>query len=270
MRRRSREGRAAGTSWQMGYAGFVTAMMALFIVLWILSSGDETRAAVAAHFQYPSVSVVRAGGVSFMSDRGLESYLRSLEKMREPEDSSDEVTPVMRAREDGRGSGSPQDGENLRQSAFLIEQALSESSTIFQAMERTSIEFISQGLRIQLHDGPGGSSIFEVGSAMPSRETRAILEAAGSVLASLPNEIVIEGHTDGRPFSGRPGYGNWELSGDRANSARRILESAGVNPDRIIRVIGYADRRPAIPENPLDARNRRISVIICYRESGPD
>lgn len=254
----------------MGYAGFVTAMMALFIVLWILSSSRETRAAVAAHFQHPSVSVVRTGGGGLLSERGMEIYLRSLEQIRRSEQPSPEEQEARDAGGPGMDPGTSEEHESLLRSAALLEQALGNSSTLFKAMGRMSIEFVSQGLRIQLHDSPGESPIFEVGSAEPRRETRAVLEAAGRILATLPNEIVIEGHTDGRPFLGRAGYGNWELSGDRANSARRILESAGVSPDRFIRVIGYADRRPAVPEDTMDARNRRISIIICYRDFEPD
>ena len=119
----------------------------------------------------------------------------------------------------------------------------------------------SEGLRIELID-TANDSFFQVGSAALHSDSKLLLGVIAGELGKIPNRVAVEGHTDGRAFEGRGGYGNWELSADRANSARRAMTESGLRPDQVDTVRGYADRRPRIADDPLDARNRRISIVV--------
>ena len=109
---------------------------------------------------------------------------------------------------------------------------------------------------------------FDVGSSHVKGATRELLTVIANEIGKLPNDMVVEGHTDGRPYTGAPNYSNWELSADRANAACRILEGGGVQPAQVAQVVGYADRQLANPKDPLDAANRRTSIIVRYTKTG--
>jgi chemotaxis protein MotB len=127
----------------------------------------------------------------------------------------------------------------------------------------------AEGLRIELLESASGT-FFESGSAQPNQVCRELLGLLAKELGALPNKVSIEGHTDSKPYAGSSGYGNWELSSDRANAARRIMQLNGVRQDQVAQVRGYADQRLRTPTNPLDPSNRRISVIIQYIEGKID
>jgi chemotaxis protein MotB len=127
--------------------------------------------------------------------------------------------------------------------------------------DQIKIEITREGLRIELRERDN-SPFFRLGSAAVLPEMKPILENLARVVGKLPNHITIEGHTDSRQYSNRDNYSNWELSTDRTNSARRVLEAAGLAPGRIDRLVGHADRLPLIPDDHLNAMNRRITIIV--------
>jgi len=272
MSRRKGHGGHHGGAWKVAYADFVTAMMALFIVLWILSQKPETQAAVAAYFNHPSI--LESGGRGFLNEEGMKVYRQEIERMRK-ERAADSLRAVEEAveraveeiREEGGLSAEEQAERGLlANSAKELERILNSSEVLRQLKGQITIEFTSQGLRIQIQDLTS-QPLFALGSAEPTGRSRELLLAVAQVLKSLPNLILVEGHTDGRPFARSGSYTNWELSGDRANAARRILEAGGVDPARIARVVGYADRRLLTPRDPESEHNRRISIIVCYQNA---
>jgi chemotaxis protein MotB len=246
--RRSRTpiGRIGG-AWKVAYADLATAMMALFLVLWLGSQDVVIREAVARYFQDP---------IGF--DRGVEGGTSPL---------------------GGAGSGNgPIDGllnaprlerkaparEALDRAAKQLRRTL-EAMPSFQALGRFALlEVSDDGLRIDLIE-QDGSSFFARGGRELSREGAEIVRAIGRELAALGSSVVLEGHTDALPFRGEDGYSNWELSADRANSARRALEAGGVAPGQVKAVRGYADQRLQIPEAPSDPRNRRIAILVSAK-----
>jgi chemotaxis protein MotB len=127
----------------------------------------------------------------------------------------------------------------------------------------------AEGLRIELMESETGT-FFDSGSPAPSASGRDFLIALAAELGKLPNKISIEGHTDSKPFAGKSNYGNWELSADRANAARRLMQQSGVGADQVVQIRGYADQRLRKRDTPEDASNRRISLIVQYSTKDPD
>ena len=221
-----------GGAWKVAFADFVTAMMALFMVLWLMNVNQETQEAVAAYFDDPKGFAEKMGSGQGGSGAGL------------------------RVRE--------QDLEGL---AAKIEKAMSMPQ--FEALKDQVVSTVTaEGLRIELLENENGT-FFTSGSPQPSSAGRQTLSLIAAELEKLPNEIIMEGHTDSRPFHGRKNYSNWELSADRANSARRILMEAGLPAKRIVQARGFADVALRKPETPEDPTNRRISLIVRYAQEPP-
>ena len=221
-----------GGAWKVAFADFVTAMMALFMVLWLMNVNQETQEAVAAYFNDP-----KGFGEKWGSGKA------------------------------GSGGGLHVGKEDLEGLAAKIEQALSMPE--FAALKDQVVSTVTgEGLRIELLENENGT-FFNSGSPQPSSSGRQTLSLIAAELEKLPNEIIMEGHTDSRPFHGRKNYSNWELSADRANSARRILIEAGLPAERIVQVRGFADVALRKPETPEDPTNRRISLIVRYFQEPP-
>lgn len=217
-------------AWKVAFADFVTAMMALFLVMWMMSSGEQTRAAVAAYFEDP---------------RGFAAA---------PGDDSG-----------GRGRRALLDRDELGSLATQIQKSIEGSPDFAGLGEHVSVELSDEGLRIELLENEEGL-FFQSGSPTPTAMGRDTIRRIVSELRKLPNAIVIEGHTDARAFRGRRDYSNWELSTDRANSARRILVENGIEAEQIAEVRGFAAVRLRRLEAPEDASNRRVSLIVRYDE----
>ncbi len=216
-----------GGAWKVAYADFVTAMMSLFIVLWLLSSSNEqVKKSVAGYFNDPRGTAKLEG--SSLSGAG-------------------HAVPVSQA-------DMPKLKEKLLQSAR-------ELPNFERLKKQVEISASPDGLRIELMEDPGGT-FFESGSAKPTPALQQFLALIGKELGKMPNRISIEGHTDSHPYSSPNGYTNWELSADRANSARRLLQSSGVGQKQIEQVRGFADQMPRDAARPEDACNRRITVIV--------
>lgn len=228
-----------GGSWKVAYADFVTAMMAFFLLLWLLSMvSDEKRAVLAAYFK--DFSLFEKGGKSFMMDSGSKPMIMQ-------QTGSDVVDMTNDAAS----------GMNQEIAAKIL--ASLESRGDF-AKDQVFIEITDEGIRIQIVDSQE-NPIFPPGSAQLSETGKKIIASVAPILKNFRNEIAVEGHTDGSPTRSDQ-ISNWELSTARASSARRELESGGIEPARIARVVGLADKVPLIKDQPEDPRNRRISLLF--------
>jgi chemotaxis protein MotB len=229
-RARAKHRITAGGAWKIAYADFVTSMMALFIVLWIIASGDqELKAGVARYFREPGV---------FDSSRGLIPV------------KDEGVLSVSTAGEEalkGLQEGLQEDLRRLKEYAAIEGQV--------------SLRMTPEGLLIELID-TDSEAFFDLSSAELKPLLRRVLEVIVDRVKTIPNAIAISGHTDSRPYHNAAYYSNWELSSARALNARRAMEEMRFPAARVEKVVGYADRFPLSPDRPLDPANRRISILI--------
>ena len=217
-----------GGAWKVAYADFVTAMMALFIVLWLLNSSVKVRKAVAGYFNDP----------------------RSERK----ETGSEQV---------GDAENLPIDKQNVEKLKERIQKAIQNQKDLEKLAKQVEITITPEGLRIELIEDKSGT-FFQSGSAKLSETGQELLGMLAGQLKPLPNHLLLEGHTDAQPYSTDNGYTNWELSADRANAARRLLQQDGVGKSQISQVRGYADQLLRVKNDPLDPTNRRISLIVQW------
>jgi chemotaxis protein MotB len=234
-----------GGAWKVAYADFVTTMMALFIVLWIVGQNDTVKVAVAQYFKNPTIlpgaknTALPPGGAGIMPA---------------------ESPPIPPAKEEDGESGAFEE-KALQEAAAKIKELTEKGGGFEDLRDQIRIEITAEGLRIELIERDG-VPFFEVGSAVLIHPLKPLLEKLNQILAALPNALTIEGHTDSRRYTQKRNYSNWELSVDRANSARRVLEAAGLPPTRMDRVVGHADRVLLVPDEPLHASNRRITLLV--------
>jgi chemotaxis protein MotB len=264
-----------GGAWKVAYADFVTAMMAFFLVMWIVGLSQSSKKSMAQYFKEPGV-------FSFKTGKALPVDLK-----------------MIKARYDGtKGENSQDNYTEAGQSAMIIESKVPDSvakqimveskqdSTRITQLEQNlsnqlksladgspdlkellsslKVEVTDQGLRIEMVESKD-NVFFEVGSAKLTKEALGILNKVASEVGKIPNYVEIEGHTDSRPFGNGRGYSNWELSGDRANAARRVLELGGLWVGQVVSVAGYADRKLRSTENPFDVSNRRVSILVKFQ-----
>lgn len=215
----------------MAYADFVTALLALFIVLWMMNSSTEVKASISGYFHDP---------------RG---YSRKL----------------------GAGPASAAEGMRITHSNVAdiqkqIETALQQVPEFQKLKNNVRMSVTGEGLRIDLLETEQGM-FFVTGSPNPTGAGEKLLGMLGGEIGRMPNAVVIEGHTDARPFRNAApasGYGNWELSADRANAARRLLHAFGVRDNQVVEVRGYANQMPLNAKDPNDTKNRRVSVVVRF------
>ncbi|HEX9198087.1 MAG TPA: flagellar motor protein MotB [Acidobacteriaceae bacterium] len=231
IKKRVSHGGHHGGAWKVAYADFVTAMMSLFIVLWLLNSTPQIKKSVAGYFNDPRSSGKETGTKILGADKSISIDKKNVEKLKEE-----------------------------------IEKAILQQQDLNKLSKQIEITVTGEGLKIELIEDKGGT-FFEKGSPRLSENGVALLQLLSAQLKVLPNRLLIEGHTDSQPYSGDTGYTNWELSSDRANAARHLLQQAGVGPSQISQVRGYADQLLRVPSNPLDPSNRRISLIVQWVES---
>jgi len=224
-----------GGAWKVAYADFVTAMMALFLVLWLVSQADtKLKESIANYFRSPGVFDTMQGGI---------------------------LAAAKKVSKEPSNLASKDEEQALFNVASTLQKKFETKPEFSKFKDQVKVEVTEDGLRIQILDRAERVS-FPVGSAELTEEAKTILTEIAEAVSNLPNPIVIGGHTDSRVFPGVNGYSNWELSADRANAARRFLESSGVGPKQIIRIIGYADSDLMVPEDPYAPANRRISITI--------
>jgi len=221
-----------GGAWKVAYADFVTAMMSLFIVLWLLNSSKQIQEAVGGYFKDPS-------GKTKMVGSGTT----------------------------GKGQGetivaSPDNMAKLREQL----QSAVQKMTIFDKLKnQIEMTITAEGLRIELLETEKGT-FFASGAAEPSDDGKQVMDMLANELGQLPNKITIEGHTDAKPYVSNIGYSNWELSADRANGARKVMQQKGLGENQVTEVRGFADQRLRNTKDPEDPANRRISVVVRYIE----
>jgi chemotaxis protein MotB len=222
-----------GGAWKVAYADFVTAMMALFIVLWLMSTDKEIKDAISAFFNNPS----GAGKMTGTADAGA-------------------------------GNSIDMAKDDMTQLRDKIQEALKTMPHFRDIKDHVEMTITGDGLRIELLETEKGM-FFESGRAVPTDSGSELLKHLAQELGQLPNRILIEGHTDAKAFAGDPAYGNWELSSDRANSCRRLMQANGLRPEQVAQVRGFADQQLRHPDNPGSPSNRRVSVIVQYLGARP-
>jgi len=222
-----------GGAWKVAYADFVTAMMALFIVLWLLNTSQKIQKAVGGYFRDPSGTAERIGSDMSGSD---ENFVLTKDNMEEIKDQ--------------------------------LEKKIREVPDFEKLKNNIDLTVTNEGLRIELTESATGT-FFDSGSTKISSDGTELLDALASELGKLPNTIAMEGHTDSKPYSSGSAYTNWELSTDRANAARRLMLLHGIRADQVTQVRGFADQRLRKKEDPLDPSNRRISLIVQYLPKKP-
>ena len=238
-----------GGSWKVAYADFVTAMMAFFMVMWILGMDSDVRKAIEGYFTNPvGLHQGYSSGVSPIASGSSPSVVKTPNPLR----------LITRSFEE----------QKYRELAGRIEARLRNADGLGDIAAQVEIVVTKDGLRIELIEGGDGEMFFALGRAELKPAAARALEAIAIELKETQTPLVVEGHTDAAPF-GRRGYSNWELSADRANSARQAMESAGLGAHRIKEIRGYADRTPRNPNNPLDAANRRISILLPFSSEAP-
>lgn len=215
-----------GGAWKVAYADFVTAMMSLFIVLWLMNTSKPIQEAVGGYFRDPNGTAQKTG-----TQLGGAGDAAAVKK---------------------------EDMEKLKDDLMKSMEKMKDFDKLKKLIEMT---VTPEGLQIELMEDPHGT-FFETGSAEPTPILKNVLTVLSPEVGKLPNLLLIEGHTDSKPYSGSSAYGNWELSSDRANTARRLMVSNGIRPDQVAQVRGYADRKLRKPLQPEDASNRRITLIV--------
>lgn len=223
-----------GGAWKVAYADFVTAMMALFIVLWLLNSSKQIQEAVGGYFKDPTGTSKKVG--SNMAGAG-ENFILTRDNMPKLKDQ--------------------------------LQKAMQQLTDFEKLKSHIEMTVTSEGLRIELSESASGT-FFDSGSAKLNDDGRGLLVTLAQELGKLPNKLSIEGHTDSKPYAPSATYGNWELSTDRANSARRVMQANGIRADQITQVRGFADQRLRKADAPLDPSNRRISLIVQYVPKNDD
>jgi chemotaxis protein MotB len=236
-----------GGAWKVAYADFVTAMMALFIVLWVMSQSAKVQKMVANYFKNPI-------GFSNKSASLLNGDNLSVLKVDNKSDQQSAVQAHVR------------EMEMLKEMGERLLGELSKDPTFKNITNQIKIEFVNEGLRIEIVES-AKEFFFEIGTAKLTPQADLLLRKIGDQLAKLPNKITIEGHTDARPYSNDgKGYTNFELSADRANAARRALIESSLKDSQIFSVKGYADRVLRDKSDPYNFVNRRISIIVKYSD----
>lgn len=233
-----------GGSWKVAYADFVTAMMAFFLVMWIMGMEQNVRDMVQGYFNNPiGFRKAQSAGKNFMSVANSPTNMNV-----------DRVILLSKEYQ----------AQQFEAAADAIRDKLETTPDLQRLSEQIEILVTDDGLRIELVEDADGETFFPFGSAELKPSALRILSVMAPELDALSNGVVIEGHTDAVPF-GRPGLSNWDLSTDRAHAARRALEKAGYGAGKVLEVRGYADRNPRIADDPFDPRNRRTSMLLPFR-----
>jgi chemotaxis protein MotB len=241
-----------GGSWKVAYADFTTSMMAFFLVMWLVNQSPAVKQSVAGYFKDPS-GFKKGGSSSVLPKQGA-----SVIEMKEKSSMIKEMTRKKREAEARK---------QLEQAAGEIMKELKRNPSFSTLKNQIDVQMTAEGLRIQLLDS-SGETFFESGSAILKPNTKLLLKLIAQEIGKLPNNVIIEGHTDSRQYAENAAYTNWELSSDRCNSARRWMNEYGLRPNQVNEVRGFADTEPRIIGDPTDPRNRRISIIVINEFTG--
>ena len=273
-----------GGAWKIAYADFVTAMMAFFMLLWILgATTEDQRKGIADYFTPTVIQLQNSGGSnglfggrSVVAPDGTQ--VRPETTGSRPVTSAGSDAPASRpgdARGKSAGSGNPeapQDGKARAEDEARLDKVVERLKAKLEADPtlkglKGQVRFVKtrDGLRIDLVER-ADFTMFGLGTSAPTREAGALVQTVARAIADTPNRLAVRGHTDGLGYSGRSGASNWSLSTARADATRRLLSGAGIASSRFRRIEGVADTDPYVPKDPLDPRNRRISITLLYED----
>jgi chemotaxis protein MotB len=227
-RKKGHGGGHHGGAWKVAYADFVTAMMALFIVLWLMNSSKQLQEVIGGYFKDPTGTSKKVG-----------------------------------TNQNGAADNFVITKDNMKLLKEQLQKKITQNINLDKLKDQIEMTITADGLRIELLETDKGT-FFDSGSEQPTPKGKELLTLLARELGQIPNKISVEGHTDSKPFARDTNYGNWELSAGRGNTARRIMQANGIHVDQISQVRGYADQRLRKPANPLDPSNRRISLIVQY------
>jgi chemotaxis protein MotB len=257
-------GAAHGGAWKIAYADFVTAMMAFFLLMWLLGSSTKaTLAGISEYFQTPLKVALQGGSGSGDSSSviqgGGEDLTRKAGQVKRGEtETSKEIISLEKTRAEKA---------KLEEMKIKLEKMIEKSEKLKSFKKQLKIDITNEGLRIQIIDDQN-RPMFDSGGAVMKPYTREILHEIGRTLNELPNRISLSGHTDAVQYvTGERGYSNWELSADRANASRRELVAGGLEDGKIMRVVGLSSAVPLNRDNPNDPVNRRISIIVMNKKA---
>ena len=258
-----------GGAWKVAYADFVTAMMSLFIVLWLMNSNAKVKEAVAGYFKDPA-------GTGKLMGTTKEGHGKTDVIVKAPPPGKVEQ-PVVRDQPASKDRPVVKDPPVVKEQVVIkvdpgakaemdklkqdMEKALKNLPAFPKVKDHVVIAVTAEGVRMELMETAKGL-FFENGSPTPTEDGRTVLRAATALIQKMPNRVMIEGHTDSVPYVGTAGYSNWELSSDRANAARIIMQKAGIRPGQLYQIRGFADQELRLPDKPNDPSNRRISIIV--------
>jgi chemotaxis protein MotB len=260
---------AHGGAWKIAYADFVTAMMAFFLLMWLLgSTTDGDKKGIADYFQSPLKIALSGGSGAGDSNSilkgGGESLTSTVGQVKKGEVEATRNTINLHKLKEEQTRAEVSRLEDLKQE---IKQKLQSNEKLKDLSSQIRLDMTRDGLRIQIVDDQN-RPMFASGSAQIAPYMKDLLHAIGQVLTEVPNRLTLEGHTDAQPFPGGDrGYSNWELSSDRANASRRELIAGGLTDDRVLRVQGLASSQPFDDKDPLAPANRRISIIVMNRDA---
>jgi chemotaxis protein MotB len=263
-----------GGAWKIAYADFVTAMMAFFLLMWLLNSvTQEQLEGISSYFAPTTASTSQSGSGDVLAGKTIGEEGVSQQDASRPSVVVDLPPPKVGSAdiqdvEDGEASTQKleelqkqEEEAQFEKAEETLNEAIQSVPQLKQLAKSLMIDSTPKGLSIQLVDQEGLAMFPSGGSDMYSH-ARKVLELVSKVILEMPQNIAISGHTDAVPFVTKDGYSNWELSADRANNARRVLKQLGVNQDRVTRVVGRADTEPLMPDDPKNARNRRLSIVL--------
>jgi chemotaxis protein MotB len=241
-----------GGAWKVAFADFMTAMMAFFLVMWLVGQSEDVKQAVAGYFRDPGKYTMQGkSGVLKGSDQAVQNKEVSKGLIDPPKEKET--------------AGSTDEKEKLALVARNILEELEKQQAFQRLKKNVKIQMTSEGLRIILNESEDSPAFFEPGSAKLLQKSAIILVTIARELGDLSNHLVIEGHTDNSPV-GYGEYTNWELSADRANSARQLMEVSGLYQGQVREIRGFANKFPMIANKPSDPRNRRVTLVVLYKE----
>ncbi len=270
-----------GGAWKVAYADFVTAMMAFFLLLWLLNvTTEEQKFAISNYFDptFPKVSNVESGsggvmgGTTLAKEGAMSETVQPITQPEVPDTSkrkggNDETTPQMKdtSVEDAEEIAKKAEEEAFQEVENQIRQSLEANPELKALTNNLIMDITPEGLRIQIVD-QDKTAMFPSGSAQMFEKTQKLIALVSKAVATLPNQLSVRGHTDSAPYAEGAGYTNWELSADRANASRRALLAGGLSPARVSNVTGKADTDHLDKANPMAPINRRISIILLRKD----
>jgi chemotaxis protein MotB len=258
-----------GGAWKIAYADFVTAMMAFFLLMWLIgSTAQGDLQGIAEYFQTP-LKVALQGGVgsgdaSHVIKGGGQDLTRSAGQVKRGETPAEKKTVNLKAL---KAEQEKIERRRLEELKTRIEQVIENSPSLRQYRKQLLLDITNEGLRIQIVDEQN-RPMFDLSSAELKPYTRQIMHQIGNALNSVPNRVSLSGHTDAAPYAGgERGYGNWELSANRANASRRELIVGGMADNKVLRVVGLSSTVLFDKQDPLNPINRRISIVVLNKKT---